>query len=173
MARSRSVRDGRVVRRDLALAFGDHAVLYADALAGEPVRPARDVSSGEYARCALGIGLQAIDIGAGQQGDIGDAERRIDADDLRIGLAVGQALEAVISRPGVGPSAELELLQAAGTFLMTDAAPRPGRALRSSGLPPPRPPDRGSGPQPRWPRPSRTVRSRAWGEQPAAWRCAQ
>jgi len=46
-------------------------------------------------RVAGGIGLQAADIGAGEQRDIGVFERRTDAENVGIGLGVDQAGKAV------------------------------------------------------------------------------
>src|SRR3954462_8324579 len=43
------------------------------------------------------VGLETIDIGASHERDILVAECRIDADDLRVGLAVGKAGKAIVS----------------------------------------------------------------------------
>ena len=43
------------------------------------------------------VGLQSIDVGARHEGDVVVAECRIDADNLRVGLAVGEAGKAVVS----------------------------------------------------------------------------
>src|SRR3954463_14039796 len=43
------------------------------------------------------VGLETIDIGACHEGDILVAECRIEPDDLRVGLAVGEAGKAVVS----------------------------------------------------------------------------
>src|SRR3954451_21355673 len=48
-------------------------------------------------RAPARVGLETIDVGACHERDILVAECRIDTDDLRVGLAVGQAGKAVVS----------------------------------------------------------------------------
>ena len=67
------------------------------------------------------IGLQPLHIGVGQKRDIRVGQRRIDADDLGVGLAVGQAGKSVIGvaahAGAVGQDLAVHLVQKDGQRL--------------------------------------------------------